>query len=423
MKKNNIIIAAASFILGSATIVGANQAIQAMQNTEIKVSLNGQVQTFKDETTGEVQYPITYHDRTYLPLRNVAQLAGVNVDYDHVSNTAILNSKMTIDDSPTLNNKKVFAIVNKYEWYSNQEEQAVYALLNDGTEFKLFNTYNSYGYGAYDLLDNTIYFLDKSNSKEVKLYSIDINDSLIPKEIYKFDSRAFLEIDYDNIEIYNNAMFYIRNFALYRLDLEKKENTFIDNIDNISFAVNNSNGKLYYTDNSYNLIEMDLNSNLKNVVVENASIDYVGKDGIIYTTVEPYDDPVGNGILYNHWKGYLEYSTLQKYKLYIDGTSSSGSLDNFEYKDGFIVINGDTISFIDKEGNILEFLEGKEPQKIKGTPTNLTLLPNNKILINSYTYTELHPDGANYYSYIIDLETKEVLTTDIESDYIYEKLF
>jgi hypothetical protein len=98
-------------------------------------------------------------------------------------------------------------------------------------------------------------------------------------------------------------------------------------------------------------------------------------------------------------------------------------LDNFEYKDGFIVINGDTISFIDKEGNILEFLEGKEPQKIKGTPTNLTLLPNNKILINSYTYTELHPDGANYYSYIIDLETKEVLTTDIESDYIYEKLF
>ena len=77
-------------IIGGATIVGANQYIQAMQNTEIKVSLNGQVQEFKDETTGEIQYPITYNNRTYLPLRNVAQLSGLDVDYDTDTNTAIL---------------------------------------------------------------------------------------------------------------------------------------------------------------------------------------------------------------------------------------------------------------------------------------------------------------------------------------------
>ena len=65
----------AGMLIGGVTVVGANQAIQALQNTEIKVSLNGQVQTFKDETTGETQYPITYNDRTYLPLRNVAQLS------------------------------------------------------------------------------------------------------------------------------------------------------------------------------------------------------------------------------------------------------------------------------------------------------------------------------------------------------------
>ena len=82
----------ASFFLGSLTIVGANQAIQAIQNTEIKVSLNGQIQDFKDEATGETQYPITYNDRTYLPLRNVAQLAGLDVDYDSNTNTAILKS-------------------------------------------------------------------------------------------------------------------------------------------------------------------------------------------------------------------------------------------------------------------------------------------------------------------------------------------
>ena len=94
MKKNLKVICGtlAGFILGGLTIAGANQAIQAIQNTEIKVSLNGTIQNFKDETTGEKQYPITYHDRTYLPLRNVAQLTGLNVDYDASSNTALLST-------------------------------------------------------------------------------------------------------------------------------------------------------------------------------------------------------------------------------------------------------------------------------------------------------------------------------------------
>jgi hypothetical protein len=33
----------AGVMIGGITVVGANQAIQAMQNTEIKVSLNGEV--------------------------------------------------------------------------------------------------------------------------------------------------------------------------------------------------------------------------------------------------------------------------------------------------------------------------------------------------------------------------------------------
>ncbi len=94
--KKEIIIAVASFVLGSATIVGANQAIQAIQNDQIKINLNGQVQTFKDESTGEVQYPLTYHDRTYLPLRNVAQLAGLYVDYDGNTQTVLLSSSKDI---------------------------------------------------------------------------------------------------------------------------------------------------------------------------------------------------------------------------------------------------------------------------------------------------------------------------------------
>lgn len=93
MKKEFILGLTAGVALTGASFVLANSQIQAILNDQIKVTLNGQVQEFKDETTNETQYPITYHDRTYLPLRTVANLVGVDVDYDASSNTALLESK------------------------------------------------------------------------------------------------------------------------------------------------------------------------------------------------------------------------------------------------------------------------------------------------------------------------------------------
>ena len=81
---------AAGFILGSTTAVIANQTIQAIQNTEVSVCLDGEFQTFRDASTNEIQYPITYHDRTYLPLRNIADLMDIDVDYDAKNNIVIL---------------------------------------------------------------------------------------------------------------------------------------------------------------------------------------------------------------------------------------------------------------------------------------------------------------------------------------------
>ena len=100
-------------IVGGLTVVCANQTIQAIQNTKIKISLNGQVQEFKDETTGETQYPITYNDRTYLPLRNVANLVGAGIDYDNDSNTAFLS---TMSQESKLNAKiKENEIIGKWD--------------------------------------------------------------------------------------------------------------------------------------------------------------------------------------------------------------------------------------------------------------------------------------------------------------------
>ena len=117
----------AGIMIGGLTVVGANQAIQAMQNTEIKVSLNGQIQEFKDETTGEIQYPITYNNRTYLPLRNVAQLSGLDVNYEQSSNTALLKTSSLntiLHHQETSNNENLKAIWqgNNYYWIEISED-------------------------------------------------------------------------------------------------------------------------------------------------------------------------------------------------------------------------------------------------------------------------------------------------------------
>ena len=97
MKKGFILGAVAGLTIAGASLVFANSQIQAILNNQIKVTLNGITQEFRDESTNEVQYPITYHDRTYLPLRTVANLVGVGVDYDANTNPALLNTSNYID--------------------------------------------------------------------------------------------------------------------------------------------------------------------------------------------------------------------------------------------------------------------------------------------------------------------------------------
>ena len=99
MKKVFLLGVVVGILISCLSIVFANSYIQAILNDQINVSLDGQIQVFRDETTNEIQYPITYHDRTYLPLRTVANLVGVGVDYDSASNTAILSTQKVINVS------------------------------------------------------------------------------------------------------------------------------------------------------------------------------------------------------------------------------------------------------------------------------------------------------------------------------------
>ena len=94
MKKylNTIASATLGVILGSSLTVFAGTWVDAYKNTEVTLSINGETKILRDATTGEREYPLTYLDRTYIPLRSVATLLGYNVDYDAGNRTVIVNS-------------------------------------------------------------------------------------------------------------------------------------------------------------------------------------------------------------------------------------------------------------------------------------------------------------------------------------------
>ncbi|MBQ9313574.1 MAG: hypothetical protein IJ220_01005 [Clostridia bacterium] len=106
MKNSFLVGLATGIVISSASLAFANSQIQVMLNDRLKVELDGVVQEFRDETTNEIQYPITYHDRTYLPLRTVADLMNVDVDYDEKNNTAILRTQEYIENTQSNREEK-----------------------------------------------------------------------------------------------------------------------------------------------------------------------------------------------------------------------------------------------------------------------------------------------------------------------------
>ena len=162
MKKSFVVGLAIGLTLAGASLVLANSQIQAILNSQIKVALNGKVQEFRDETTNEIQYPITYHDRTYLPLRTVANLVGVNVDYNAETQTAILETNANIEDT---NN------------YSVVQVSTVRELLNNIKPYtKIILTGDLYGLHSTDLITyegENVYFEECFDGYEMIIHDID----------------------------------------------------------------------------------------------------------------------------------------------------------------------------------------------------------------------------------------------------------
>lgn len=72
--------------------------IQAVQDQSINISLNDEKFIAKEDD-GTILAPIIYEGRTYLPIRNLAEAAGLSVGWNNDTRTVLLNRTDKLDES------------------------------------------------------------------------------------------------------------------------------------------------------------------------------------------------------------------------------------------------------------------------------------------------------------------------------------
>ncbi len=215
----------------------ANSQIQAILNEQIKVTLNGQIKEFRDETTNELQYPITYQNRTYLPLRTIANLVGVDVDYDTITNTAkLITKKDEIDNNnqtdEKMEDKKALLYILETEIDFGCKvgvlfDDGIFYLLDIDNEeichkynnFKSINDFNDY------ILENGGYRNKESLEYEEYAKIVDKYDESL--ECQKVPLDEFEKVK-NNIELLDNAVIDVKCSERNTVSVWKSDNKKID---------------------------------------------------------------------------------------------------------------------------------------------------------------------------------------------------
>lgn len=103
MKKSLLCLIVAGMTLSGAAGVYAGsklEKISAYLNHNISFKVNGAVQSLTD-SNGKKLVPITYQNTTYLPVRAISNIAGINVEFDAASQQIRLETKHGGDHQPT----------------------------------------------------------------------------------------------------------------------------------------------------------------------------------------------------------------------------------------------------------------------------------------------------------------------------------
>ncbi len=122
-KKVLAVILACALLVGVITTAGATTGSKVLEvfYRDVTIRLDGQVQDLKDEA-GNIVEPFIYKGSNYVPVRAIAQLLGLDVEWDGDHNQVILESKEYADEE---NVEPVFAETTG-GWLMGYKEDSTY---------------------------------------------------------------------------------------------------------------------------------------------------------------------------------------------------------------------------------------------------------------------------------------------------------
>lgn len=127
---------------------GTLQEIQAFLDPTITIKLEGEAQTFLD-AKGTRVYPITYQGSTYLPVRAVAGLAGLEVNWDQATRTVELGEAKGVD---LIDTYKAYQFEGEDPWSGAGQVQSTEGKSEDisGVSYSHWINFDTSKFGADD---------------------------------------------------------------------------------------------------------------------------------------------------------------------------------------------------------------------------------------------------------------------------------
>lgn len=155
----------------SLTAMAASNEISVLENHDISIIMDGKEWTFLDAGANQI-FPLTYNGTTYLPVRAVSDMVGVNVDWNGKTSTVVLGASNdgNYKISPTIMfNKGEIGPGVEFVWQpDNGPSKNVLATI--GTNVKI--TYKSVVQKLTDIDGNTIYPLVVEGSTYVPVRAV-----------------------------------------------------------------------------------------------------------------------------------------------------------------------------------------------------------------------------------------------------------
>lgn len=252
--------------------------------------------------------------------------------------------------------------------------------------------------GAYDYANGKMYFYENTANSYHRFYVIDLEKGVEPSEIYSFEYRYGTT---DNLEYYDNKLYYTFNGELLSLNLLDKQIDNIAIVKNCIFKINNETNKLYYVNEKESLVELNLQTNEEKIIDTNSGVIDIESNKLLYVKTENSENW--------YWEYDLETGIKHRITEYLGGQLGKSRIAR--YNNSYLYLNG--------EGQLVRVDDNDNMQILtdEGNFEALTILPNNIILLERNEGEETD----NYRTYTYNIDTKQLLQTSNNYRYSYIK--